>query len=171
MCGACPRMSNVAASSSANRSGEAVRFLRHQSSISRICTSASAAQTSVRSVLPSKTTIRTMKAVWRERPAERVAMQTSETRSGQGRIALLKYVRNDDEPTNTFPVRRIARIAYPLRRYLNGVLTRWPTRKYKKRRHHFRRAEQWLLRISRRDPRLFAHWQLGAQRGFAAGAV
>jgi hypothetical protein len=35
MCGARPRMSNVAASSSANRSGEAVRFLRHQFSTSR----------------------------------------------------------------------------------------------------------------------------------------
>lgn len=60
---------------------------------------------------------------------------------------------------------------YPLRRYLNGVLARWATRKYKKLRHHFRRAEQWLLRISRRDPQLFAHWELGAQRGSTAGAV
>ena len=50
---------------------------------------------------------------------------------------------------------------YPLRQYLNRVLARWATRKYKKLHHHFRRAEQWLLRISKRDPRLFAHWQLG----------
>jgi hypothetical protein len=41
MCGACPRMSHVAASSLMNRSGEAVRFRRHQFSISRICASAS----------------------------------------------------------------------------------------------------------------------------------
>jgi RNA-directed DNA polymerase len=60
---------------------------------------------------------------------------------------------------------------YPLRRYLNCVLARWATRKYKKLRHHFRRAEQWLLRVSRRDPRLFTHWQLGAPLGPAMGAV
>ena len=60
---------------------------------------------------------------------------------------------------------------YPLRQYLNRVLARWATRKYKKLRHRFRRAEQWLLRISKRDPRLFAHWQLAVQRGSAMGAV
>jgi RNA-directed DNA polymerase len=60
---------------------------------------------------------------------------------------------------------------YPLRQYLNRVLARWATRKYKKLKHHFRRAEQWLLRISKRDPRLFAHWQLRVQRGSAMGAV
>jgi len=60
---------------------------------------------------------------------------------------------------------------YPLRQYLNRVLARWATRKYKKLHHHFGRAEQWLLRISKRDPRLFAHWQLGGQRGSAMGAV
>jgi RNA-directed DNA polymerase len=60
---------------------------------------------------------------------------------------------------------------YPLRRYLNCVLARWATRKYKKLRHRFRRAAQWLLRISRRAPRLFAHWQLGAPCGSAVRAV
>jgi RNA-directed DNA polymerase len=60
---------------------------------------------------------------------------------------------------------------YPLVHYLNRVLARWATRKYKKLRHHFRRAEQWITRISRRDLRLFAHWQIGVQRGSAAGAV
>src|SRR5262249_33660461 len=35
----------------------------------------------------------------------------------------------------------------------------WATRKYEKLRHHFRRAEQWLSRISLRDPQLFARWQ------------
>jgi hypothetical protein len=34
---------------------------------------------------------------------------------------------------------------YPLRWYLNRVLARWATRKYKKLKHRFRRAEQWLL--------------------------
>ena len=60
---------------------------------------------------------------------------------------------------------------YPLRRYLNHVLARWATWKYKKLRHRFRRAEQWLLRVSQRAPQLFAHWQLGAHRGSAMGAV
>jgi RNA-directed DNA polymerase len=60
---------------------------------------------------------------------------------------------------------------YPLRQYLNRVLARWATRKYKKLRHHFRRAEQWLRCVSQRDPRLFTHWQLRAQSGSAMGAV
>jgi RNA-directed DNA polymerase len=61
--------------------------------------------------------------------------------------------------------------AYPLRQYLNRVLARWATRKCKKLRHRFRRAEQWLRRVSQRDPRLFTHWQLRALRGSAMGAV
>ena len=60
---------------------------------------------------------------------------------------------------------------YPLVQYLNRVLARWATRKYKKLRHHFRRADQWITRVSRRDLQLFAHWQIGAQRGSTAGAV
>jgi RNA-directed DNA polymerase len=60
---------------------------------------------------------------------------------------------------------------YPLRWYLNRVLARWATRKYKKLKHRFRRAEQWLLRVAQRTPQLFAHWQLGARRGSAMGAV
>jgi len=53
----------------------------------------------------------------------------------------------------------------------NRVLARWATRKYKKLKHRFRRAEQWLLRVAQRSPQLFAHWQLGARRGSAIGAV
>jgi RNA-directed DNA polymerase len=60
---------------------------------------------------------------------------------------------------------------YPLRRYLNSVLARWATRKYKKLRHRFRRAEQWLRRVSQHDPQLFAHWQLRTQCGSVMGAV
>jgi len=48
---------------------------------------------------------------------------------------------------------------YTLRWYLNSVLVRWATRKYKKLNHRFRRAEQWLRRVSHRDSQLFAHWQ------------
>jgi RNA-directed DNA polymerase len=36
---------------------------------------------------------------------------------------------------------------------------------------HLRRATHWVARISRRDPKLFAHWQMGVRRGSMAGAV
>jgi hypothetical protein len=38
-------------------------------------------------------------------------------------------------------------------------------------RGHLRRATHWIARISRREPSLFAHWQMGARRGPMAGAV
>ncbi len=60
---------------------------------------------------------------------------------------------------------------YPLVQHLNRLLALWAKRKYKKLRGHFRRARHWIARISRRDPQLFAHWQMGARRGSAAGAV
>ena len=60
---------------------------------------------------------------------------------------------------------------YPLVQHLNRLLALWAKRKYKKLRGHYRRARHWVARISRRDPQLFAHWQMGARRGSAAGAV
>jgi RNA-directed DNA polymerase len=42
---------------------------------------------------------------------------------------------------------------------------------YKKLRGHLRRATHWIARISRRDSKLFAHWQMGVRRGSMAGAV
>jgi RNA-directed DNA polymerase len=60
---------------------------------------------------------------------------------------------------------------YPLVQHLNRLLALWAKRKYKKLRGHFRRARHWVARISRRDPRLFAHWQMGVRRGSTAGAV
>jgi RNA-directed DNA polymerase len=60
---------------------------------------------------------------------------------------------------------------YPIMRQLDRSLARWAYRKYKKRRGHLRRATHWLARISRRDPGLFAHWQMGVRRGSTAGAV
>jgi len=60
---------------------------------------------------------------------------------------------------------------YPLVQHLNRLLALWAKRKYKKLRGHFRRARHWIARISRRDPQLFAHWQMGVRRGSAAGAV
>jgi RNA-directed DNA polymerase len=49
---------------------------------------------------------------------------------------------------------------YPTFRHFNGLLVRWAMRKYKRLRRHRRRAEYWLGGIARREPRLFAHWQL-----------
>jgi RNA-directed DNA polymerase len=60
---------------------------------------------------------------------------------------------------------------YPPMRQLDRSLARWASRKYKKLRGHLRRATHWIARISRRDPQLFAHWQMGTRRGSMAGAV
>jgi group II intron reverse transcriptase/maturase len=43
---------------------------------------------------------------------------------------------------------------------LHLILTKWAKRKYKKFRGHQRRASRWLVRIRKRSPQLFAHWQL-----------
>jgi RNA-directed DNA polymerase len=50
---------------------------------------------------------------------------------------------------------------YPTFHVLDRTLVRWATRKYKKLRGHQRRATYWLGRIARREPQMFAHWQLG----------
>jgi RNA-directed DNA polymerase len=60
---------------------------------------------------------------------------------------------------------------YPIMRQLDRSLARWAYRKYKKLRGHLRRATHWIARISRREPGLFAHWQMGVRRGSTAGAV
>jgi RNA-directed DNA polymerase len=49
---------------------------------------------------------------------------------------------------------------YPVFQHLKLTLGRWDMRKYKRFKGHRRRAEQWLGRIARRQPMLFAHWQL-----------
>ena len=60
---------------------------------------------------------------------------------------------------------------YPPMRQLDRSLARWANRKYKKLRGHMRRATHWVARISRRDPKLWAHWQMGVRRGSMTGAV
>jgi len=60
---------------------------------------------------------------------------------------------------------------YPTMRALDRDLALWAKRKYKKLRHHLRRATHWIACISRRDPKLFAHWHMGMQRGSMVGAV
>jgi RNA-directed DNA polymerase len=60
---------------------------------------------------------------------------------------------------------------YPPMHQLDRSLARWAEQKYKKLRGHLRRATHWVARISRRDPQLWAHWQMGARSGSMAGAV
>lgn len=45
--------------------------------------------------------------------------------------------------------------------HLNDYLARWARRKYKRLHRSWRRARRLLGQIARRDPGLFAHWQLG----------
>ena len=50
---------------------------------------------------------------------------------------------------------------YPTFRMFDLILMRWVMRKYKKLKGHRRRAKHWLGRVARREPQLFAHWQMG----------
>jgi RNA-directed DNA polymerase len=47
--------------------------------------------------------------------------------------------------------------------HLDRVLVQWAMRKYKRLRRHKRRAEHWLGRIARKEPQLFAQWQMGVR--------
>jgi RNA-directed DNA polymerase len=49
---------------------------------------------------------------------------------------------------------------YPTFQHMDRILVRWALRKDKRLRGHQRRAAQWLRRIARRQPELFAHWRL-----------
>ena len=60
--------------------------------------------------------------------------------------------------------------AYRSLRLLDRALARWASRKYKRLRSRPRGAARWIARISRRDPTLFAHWQM-ARQGSVVGAV
>jgi RNA-directed DNA polymerase len=44
---------------------------------------------------------------------------------------------------------------------INRRLVRWAMKKYKRFRGHQRQTTQWLRRIARERPELFAHWRLG----------
>lgn len=50
---------------------------------------------------------------------------------------------------------------YPTLKRINEYLIRWARRKYKRLRAHDTRARGWLHTVARREPNLFAHWQLG----------
>jgi RNA-directed DNA polymerase len=61
---------------------------------------------------------------------------------------------------------------YPLFRRINEYLVRWAKRKYKRLYGHDRRTRRWLVRVARREPKLFAHWRLGVRPdGWTMGAV
>ena len=49
---------------------------------------------------------------------------------------------------------------FPIFQCLNNRLVIWATRKYKRFRGHRRKAAQWLSRIARKEPNLFAHWKV-----------
>ena len=49
---------------------------------------------------------------------------------------------------------------FPVFRHLNFALSKWARRKYKTLKGHRRRASYWLGNVARRNPALFAHWQL-----------
>jgi len=49
---------------------------------------------------------------------------------------------------------------YPVFQQLIRTLARWASRKFRRLRRHQRRAVHWLGRLARREPQLFAHWQL-----------
>jgi RNA-directed DNA polymerase len=49
---------------------------------------------------------------------------------------------------------------YSTLRHMNRALVHWARRKFKRLSRHRRRAEYWLGRIAKREPQLFAHWQM-----------
>jgi group II intron reverse transcriptase/maturase len=59
---------------------------------------------------------------------------------------------------------------YPALRHIDRILARWAHRKFKSMRRHKRRTHDWLLRVARRQPDLFAHWPLLYGRGRTMGA-
>ncbi len=50
---------------------------------------------------------------------------------------------------------------YSVLKHMDQALIRWVRRKYKKLSNHQRRSTHWIGRIARREPKLFAHWQMG----------
>jgi RNA-directed DNA polymerase len=59
---------------------------------------------------------------------------------------------------------------YLAMRQLDKALARWASQKYKRLRRRQRHAHQWIALLSRRAPRLFAHWQM-VRQGSIVGAV
>ncbi len=60
---------------------------------------------------------------------------------------------------------------YPTLRRIDAFLIRWARRKFKRLRHQPKGAREWLTRVIRSSPHLFAHWPLLYGQGRALGAV
>jgi RNA-directed DNA polymerase len=58
---------------------------------------------------------------------------------------------------------------YPLFQHLNRKLVFWLRRKFKRFKNHGHRALQWLGRIAKQKPNLFAHWRLGIKPPIVLG--
>jgi len=56
-------------------------------------------------------------------------------------------------------------------RHLDRALVAWACWKYRRFRRRERAATPWLGRIARRDPNLFAHWQLGIRPAAGTGGA
>lgn len=56
---------------------------------------------------------------------------------------------------------------YPVWRYFNNTLAAWAMKKYKKLYRRKMKATQFLEKISKERPKLFAHWQVGMRGAFA----
>ena len=62
-------------------------------------------------------------------------------------------------------------VLYPTLRRIDAHLIRWVQRKFKRLRQQPRGARNWLIRVIRSAPKLFAHWSLLYGQGRTLGAV
>jgi hypothetical protein len=60
---------------------------------------------------------------------------------------------------------------HPILHRVDAYLVRWACRKFKRLRRRPRWAQQWLVRVRRTDPDLFAHWRFAYDDGRTSGAV
>ena len=114
----------------------------------------------------------------------------------QGQFAALRLVVNQEKSRLTTLREGFAFLGFEFRKASGRMLCMWPREKacrnirqrvrevarsfpsnglvdvvIQKLNGHLRRATHWVARISRRDPKLWAHWQVGVRRGSMAGAV
>ena len=59
----------------------------------------------------------------------------------------------------------------PTLQRIDFYVTRWARRKFKRLRSRTKGARDWLARVVRANPKLFAHWQLWHENGRTTGAV
>jgi len=59
----------------------------------------------------------------------------------------------------------------PTLQRIDFYVTRWARRKFKRLRSRTKGARDWLARVLRANPKLFAHWQLWHENGRTTGAV